>query len=343
MGCHHTHRFRCKRCPRAPASSVETGGVRELQEWHEPNGLAQHYRGMSPLPVIQLLRDAVKVWLDRDAFQHAGALAYCTLFSLAPLVIILVAIVGAVYGEEAASGGISAGISDLVGEQAALAVEEAVRRSRLEEAGILPTLLGLGALLFGATTVFAQMQSSLNQFWGVRVKPARSGILIFLTVRLLSLSMVLIIGFLLLMSFAVSLAITGILEYAEHWIPVPPVIIAAVDLAVSLLITAVLFGMIFKVLPDVRLQWRDVSHGALFTAVLFVLGQYLISFYLTHVAPTSTYGAAGSLVLVLFWVYYSSLILFFGTALTKVAIVHRDGAVTPKHKAVRTNVVVQEE
>jgi membrane protein len=298
---------------------------------------------MSLLPFIDLLKDAVKLWLDRDAFQHAGALAYCTLFSLAPLIIILVAIVGVVYGEEAASGEISAGISDLVGQQAALAVEEAVRRSRVAEAGILPTLLGFGALLFGATTVFAQMQSSLNQIWGVRVKPTRSGILTFLTVRLLSLSMVLIIGFLLLTSFAVSLAITGILEYAEHWIPVPPVMIAVVDLAVSLLITSVLFGLIFKVLPDVRLKWRDVRHGALFTAALFVVGQYLISFYLTHVAPTSTYGAAGSLVLVLLWVYYSSLILFFGTALTKVIILHRDGAVTPKHKAVLTKVVVQEQ
>lgn len=298
---------------------------------------------MAPMSVIHLLRDAVKLWLDRDAFQHAGSLAYCTLFSLAPLIIILVAIVGVVYGEEAASGGISAGISDLVGQQAASAVEEAVRRSRVEEAGILPTLLGFGALLFGATTVFAQMQSSLNQIWGVRVKPTRSGLLTFVTVRLLSLSMVLIIGFLLLTSFAVSLAITGILEYAEHWIPVPPVAIAAIDLAVSVLITSVLFGMIFKVLPDVRLQWSDVWHGALFTAILFVVGQYLITFYLTHVAPTSTYGAAGALVLVLLWVYYSSLILFFGTALTKVLVLRRDGVVTPKHQAVLTHIVVQEQ
>jgi membrane protein len=297
---------------------------------------------MSRLPVIRLLKDAVDLWLERDAFQHAGALAYCTLFSLAPLIILLVAIVGFVYGEEAASGEISAGITELVGPQAAAAVEEAVRRSRVEEAGLLPTVLGFGALLFGATTVFAQMQSSLNTFWGVRVKPARSGVLTFLTVRLLSLSMVLIIGFLLLMSFAVSVAVTGILAYAQHWIPVPPVFIGALDVAVTLLITTVLFGMIFKVLPDVRLRWADVWRGAVTTAALFVLGQYLIAFYLTHVAPTSTYGAAGSLVVVLLWVYYSSLILFFGTALTKVAILHRDGAVTPKHKAVLTHIVVQE-
>ncbi len=298
---------------------------------------------MQRLTFIDLLKDAAKRWLDRDAFQHAGALGFCTLFSLAPLVIILVAVVGAVYGEEAASGEISAAISDLVGAQAASAVEEAVRRSRLEEAGIVPTLLGIGALLFGATTVFAQMQSSLNQFWEVRAKPARSGIVTFITVRLLSLSMVLIIGFLLLTSFVISLAITGVIEYANEWMPVPPIVIAAIDLAASLSISTLLFGMIFKVLPDVQLQWRDVWRGAFITAVLFALGKYLISIYLTHVAPASTYGAAGSLVLILLWVYYSSLILFFGTCLAAVTILHREGSITPKKTAVRTSVVVHDE
>jgi membrane protein len=298
---------------------------------------------MRPQPYFRLFKDATKLWLGREAFQHAGTLAFCTLFSLAPLVIILVAIVGIVYGEQAASGEISGAISELVGTQAASAVQEAVRRSRLEEAGIVPTLLGIGGLLFGATTVFAQMQSSLNQFWGVKARPTRSGLLTFITVRLLSLSMVLIIGFLLLISFAVSVAITGIVEYAKEWIPVPPILIGAVDLSVSLGVTTLLFGMIFKVLPDVHLEWRDVWRGAFTTAVLFALGKYLISFYLTHVASTSTYGAAGSLVLVLLWVYYSSLILFFGTCLTAAAILRRDGAVTPKKTAVRMNVVIEEE
>lgn len=298
---------------------------------------------MPPLTFLETIKSAAKLWLDRDAFQHAGALGFCTLFSLAPLVIILVAIVGAVYGEEAASGEISAQISGLVGEQAAIAVQEAVRRSQLKEAGMLPTLLGIGALLFGATTVFAQMQNSLNQFWGVRAKPTRSGILTFLTVRLLSLSIVLIIGFLLLTSFVVSLAITGIIEYANQLIPIPPIIIAAIDLTVSLGVTTLLFGMIFKVLPDVRLQWSDVWRGAFMTAVLFAIGKYGISFYLTRVAPASTYGAAGSLILVLLWVYYSSLILFFGTCLAAVTIIRRDGAVTPKKTAVRLKVVVAED
>ncbi len=293
--------------------------------------------------MLAQLRDAAKIWLDHNAFQHAGALAYYTLFSLAPLVIILVAIVGAVYGEEAASGEISAGIGSLIGPQAAAAVEEAVRRSRPQEAGILPTLAGIGALLFGATTVFAQMQGSLNAFWGVRAKPARSGVLTFITVRLLSLSMVLIIGFLLLTSFAVSVAITSVLEYAGHWLPVPKVLAAGADLAVSLLISTLLFGLLYRVLPDVHLRWADVWRGALATALLFVLGQYLISLYLTHIAPTSTYGAAGSLVLVLLWVYYSSLILLYGTALTRITVLRRHGKVTPRRTAVRLRVEIEEQ
>jgi membrane protein len=298
---------------------------------------------LTKAPWFRTLREAVDEWLERDAFQHAGALAFFTLFSLAPLVIILVSIVGAVYGEEAASGEISAGISSMVGEQAAAAVEEAVERSRPQTAGLMPTLMGIGALVFGATTVFAQMQSSLNQFWGVRSKPARSGILNFVTVRLLSLGMVLIIGFLLMTSFALSVGVTAVLEYAGHQEARHGNPVAGVDVLVSLVVTTLLLGLLFKVLPDVRLQWRDVRRGAGVTALLFVFGQYLITFYLTHVAPASTYGAAGALVLVLLWVYYSSLILFFGTAVTKVGVLHRDGVVTPKATAVRLHVEVQEQ
>ena len=292
--------------------------------------------------LIPLFKAATQRWLERDAFEHAGALAFCTLFSLAPLVIIVVAIVGIVFGADAASGQISVAISDLVGAQAATAVEEAVRRSRLEEAGFLPTILGVGALIFGATTVFAQMQGALNQFWGVKAKPARSGLLNFIFVRLLSLSMVLIIGFLMLTSFVVSLGITGVIEYAKEWVPIPGFAVVLIDLAVSLGVTTVLFGMLFKVLPDVTIRWADVWRGAFITAVLFAIGKYCISLYLTHVAPASTFGAAGSLVLILLWVYYSSLILFFGTCLTIATILQRGDEVRPKKTAVRTRLVLDE-
>jgi membrane protein len=296
---------------------------------------------MQPKTFLPIFKTAAQRWLERDAFEHAGALAFCTLFSLAPLVIIVVAIVGIVFGEDAASGQISVAIADLVGPQAAAAVEEAVRRSRLEEAGLVPTILGVGALIFGATTVFAQMQGALNQFWGVKAKPARSGILTFLIVRLLSLGMVLIIGFLMLTSFVVSLGITGVVEYAREWVPIPGFAVMLIDLALSLAVTTVLFGMLFKVLPDVSIQWADVWRGAFITALLFAIGKYLISLYLTHVAPASTYGAAGSLVLILLWVYYSSLILFFGTCLTIATILQRGDEVRPKNTAVRTRVVLE--
>lgn len=291
----------------------------------------------------RLLSDAAKAWVARDAFRHAGSLAFFTLFSLAPLVIILVAIVGAVFGQQAATGQIEADIRSVVGPQAASAVQEAVRHSRPDETGLLPTALGIGALLFGATTVFSQMQTSLNHFWGVRARPSRGGIANFLIKRLLSLGMLLIIGFLLLVSFAVGVAVSAVLEYFRHWLPVPALVVSMLDLGLALLVTTTLIGLLFKVLPDVKLAWKDLWHGALATAGLFVLGQYLISYYLARVAPASTYGAAGSLVLVLFWVYYSALILFFGAALTRAVVEHRHGVITPRHGAVRVRMRVLEE
>lgn len=274
--------------------------------------------------------------------MHASALAFCTLFSLAPLIIIVVTIVGLVFGEDAASGRIAGAISDLVGSKGAAAVELAVRHSRPKEAGLLPTVLGVGALIFGATTVFAQMQGALNQFWGVRSRPTRGSIHRFVAVRLMSFGMVLIIGFLMLTSFVVSLGITGVIRYAHEWVRIPPSAVMLIDLAASLGITTLLFGLLFKVLPDVQIRWADVWRGAFITAMLFALGKYLISFYLTHVAPASTYGAAGSLVVVLLWVYYSALILFFGTCLTVATILERGEGVRPKKSAVLTRIVHDE-
>ena len=291
---------------------------------------------------LPLMQSALELWLERNAFQHAGALAFYTLFSLAPLVIIVVAIIGAVFGEEAARGQVAAGIQGMIGPQAAEAVEEAVLSSRVESAGLLPTLIGVGALLFGATTVFAQMQASLNSFWGVVARPSRSGISIFVKTRLLSLGLVLVIGFLLLTSFLMSVGIVALIRFAEAWIPVPSALMVVVDIVLSLAVATALFATTFKLLPDVVLRWRDVWKAGVITAVLFVCGQYLISLYLTTMAPASTYGAAASLVLVLMWVYYSSLILFFGTAVSKMSILQRGDEVVPKRTAVRVVMQVME-
>lgn len=299
---------------------------------------------MSPVRrTASVVGQAVSLWLSRNAFQHAGALAFYTLFSMAPLMIIVIAIAGAVFGEEAARGEVAAQVDELVGPQAAAAVQDAILRSRVDAAGLLPTVLGVGALLFGATTVFAQMQNSLNQFWGVAARPSRSGIIVFVTTRLVSLGVVLVIGFLLLTSLVLSLGIMGVIRYAEAWIPIPPILVATVDILLSLATATLLFAMLFKILPDVHLKWTDVWRSAFITAGLFVVGQYLISLYLTRTAPGSTYGSAGSLVLILMWVYYSSLILFLGTALTRVTIEQRGDVVVPKSTAVRFRMDILEE
>ncbi|MEX0731680.1 MAG: YihY/virulence factor BrkB family protein [Aquisalimonadaceae bacterium] len=288
-------------------------------------------------------RDAGQLWNDRNAFTYAGALAFYTLFSLAPVVIIAVAVIGTVFGEEAAHGQIVGTLEETIGPQAAAAVEEAVARSRVGYAGWLPTVLGMGALLVGATTVFAQMQISLNAIWGVTAKPTRSSMLILLKNRLLSLTVVLAIGFILMVSLVLSLAMRAMLRFTEPWIPTPGIVVDSGEFLVSLLVLAVLFGMIYKVLPDVVISWRDVASGALVTALLFSLGRYAVSIYLIYTAPDSTYGAAGSLVILLLWVYYSSLILLFGAAFTKVHMLARGRKVVPRNLAVavRSEIVDQ--
>ncbi|MGE0815808.1 MAG: YihY/virulence factor BrkB family protein [Vicinamibacterales bacterium] len=299
--------------------------------------------GLPGRRAIDILKDAAAHWSSRGAPQHAGALAFYTLFSLAPLMIILITIIGAVFGEEAARGEIAARMSGLVGARAAALVEDAVRRSRIDESGLLPTLMGIGALLAGATTVFAQLQSSLNQFWGVTSRPSRSGVIVFLSTRLESLGLVLVIGLLLLTSLVISTGIAATLQFASGWIPVPAPVVTGLDLLVSLAGATLLFGMIFKILPDVILQWRDMWLGAFVTALLFVIGRTGISLYLTRTAPDSTYGAAGALVILLLWVYYSSLILFFGAAITRAVIRQRGDRIVPKPTAVRVRREVVEE
>ena len=281
-----------------------------------------------------IVRDAVRLWLDRDAFTYAGALAFYTLFSLAPVVIIAVSVLGLVLGEQAAQGQIVAQLEDVMGRQAAVAVEQAVARSRIEESGILPTLLGVAALVVGATTVLGQMQLSLNAVWGVAARPNRSSIFMFVKNRLLSLTVVLAIGFVLLVSLLLGVVLRAVLHFTHRFVPSVAALLSGTELLVSLLAVALLFCAIFKVLPDVVLRWRDVVVGALVTALLFSIGRYAIAAYLAYTATASTYGAAGSVVLILLWVYYSSLILLFGAAFTRTQLVARGGAVVPRNSAV---------
>jgi membrane protein len=291
---------------------------------------------------LGIFRSAGSLWLEKNAFMHAGSLAFYTLFSLAPVVIIAVAIAGIFLGEEAARGEIVGQLQEYIGDEGAGAVETALADSRFETAGVFPTIAGILALIVGATTQFAQMQSSLNSIWGVKAKPERSGILVLLVTRLLSLTIVLSIGFILLVSFLLSIAVSAAIRIGADWIPFSGAVLTGADFLLSLVIVTLLFAMIFKVLPDVELEWSNVWAGALLTAFLFLVGRYGISFYLTYTAPDSTYGAAGSLVILLLWVYYSSLILLYGVAFTKARRLAMGRPIIPRKLAVRVREEVVE-
>ncbi|TVR65368.1 MAG: YihY/virulence factor BrkB family protein [Gemmatimonadales bacterium] len=293
---------------------------------------------------FRTLRDSVTLWLNRDAFQLAAALAFYTLFSLAPVLLIIITLVGVFLGEEAVRGEIAGGIEHLIGPAAAEAVQDAVRRSRIEEAGILPTLLGVGAMLFGATTLFAQLQKALNRIWDVTTRATRSGLVNMAVSRGLSLLLVLLMGLVLLVSFVATTVMATLLRYGQEWLPLPGGVLSfAAELGLSVVLASGLFALVFKVLPDVRIAWRDVGRGALLTGTLFVLGQFLVSLYLTRTAPASAYGAAGSLVMILLWVYCSSLLLLFGAAYTRVSTLRRGAGFEPRRKAVRTRTRVMED
>lgn len=281
-----------------------------------------------------VLKAAIRLWLDAQVFIHAAALAFFTVFSVAPVMIVAVTIVGLVLGESAAQGEIATQLEAAIGPEAAAAVQTAVDGSRMERSGILPSLAGVGAMLFGATTVFAQMQNSLNAIWGVAPKPTRSSLLIYLKGRLLSLTVVLAIGFVLLVSLLLSVVVRALVVFAQDWLPIPAPLLIGLDGMVSLTVVTLLFATIFRVLPDVLLDWRDVWLGAFVTALLFVFGRMLIALYLSTTGAASAYGAAGSLVLLLLWVNYSSLILLFGAAFTRANVEARGVAVSPRATAV---------
>jgi membrane protein len=280
------------------------------------------------------VKQAANLWLDRNAFSYAGSLAFYTLFSLAPTVIIAVAVIGVVFGADAAQGQIVDKLEGTLGVEAARAIEQAVAQSRVEESGLVPTLLGFGGLLVGATTVFAQMQYSLNMIWGVTAKPSRNSILLFLKQRLLSLTVVLAIGFILLVSLLVGVMVRAMLQAIGDAMPLMGTLTTGAEFLISLAVITALFATIFKVLPDVVLGWRDVLLGALVTALLFTLGRSAIASYLAYTATASTYGAAGSVVMILLWVYYSSLILLFGAAFTRSYLIAKGREVVPRNSAV---------
>ncbi|MEO6873966.1 MAG: YihY/virulence factor BrkB family protein [Opitutaceae bacterium] len=282
---------------------------------------------------LKALIQAGRAWVSDNVFKHSAAVSFYTLFSLAPVTIIALAMAGFFFGKEAAAGQFNSQMSQLVGKEGAKAIQDSVAASQLHPSGGWATALGIVLLIVGATTVFAQLQDSLNDIWGVVAKPSRSGLVVMLMHRLLSFAMVLTVGFMLLVSLILTTALTALVHLAG--MEATSLIVRGADFLSALVLVTVLFAMLFKVMPDVELKWADVWRGAFVTSLLFGLGRFGIALYLGHSTVASAYGAAGSLVALLVWIYYSSAILFFGAEFIKAYSTRGKRKVIPKETAVR--------
>jgi len=265
----------------------------------------------------QLIKQTFSEWREDKAARLAAALAYYAAISLAPLLIILMGIAGLVLGHDAARGQIAAQIQGLVGEQSAQVIQDILVNANRPATGIVATVVSLATLILGASGVFGALQDGLNTVWEVQPKPGR-GLLAVIKDRFMSMTMVLGVGFLLLVSLALSAALAALGGYLDRLLPVPPAALHAINFLVSFGVVTLLFALIFKFLPDVQISWSDVWMGSAITSLLFAAGKLLIGLYLGRSTAASAYGAAGSLVVILIWVYYSAQILFFGAEFTQV-------------------------
>ena len=282
--------------------------------------------------IFGLLKEAFTEWQKDKASILAAALAYYTVFSITPLLVIAISIAGAVFGQEAAQGEIVQQINQLVGQQGAEVIETALANADRPKLSSIASIISIILLFVGASGVFAQLQQALNIVWNVKAKPDE-GIWGFIRNRLLSFGMVLAIGFLLLVSLILSAMLSGIGKLEINLLPGLTAIWQVVNFALSFGSIALLFALIYKLLPDVRIRWKDVVVGSVITALLFTIGKFLIGLYLGRGSLGSAYGAAGSLIVFLAWVFYSAQILLFGAELTQVYARHYGRKIRPDSHA----------
>lgn len=286
--------------------------------------------------VFSLLKQTFQEWLQDKAPQLGAALAYYTVFSLAPLILVLLAIIGVIFRNDPAGAWdkITQQMSYFLDPSALQVVQNIAQKASQPGKSTIATIIGVALAIFGASGVFGQLQDALNTIWGVKAKPSQ-GIWEFLRSRFLSFAMVAGICFLLLVSLAVEALLKGFSHYVQSVLPGGLVVALAVYLIFDFAIVVLLFAMIFKFLPDVKIQWRDVWTGAVMTAILFGIGKWLLGLYLGSGSAGSAYGAASSLITLLLWVYYSSQILLFGAEFTQVYAARAGRELKPSEYAVR--------
>jgi membrane protein len=261
--------------------------------------------------LVHVMRCAVMEWLDHRASSKGAALAFYTLFSLAPVLVLVIAVAGFFYGAEAAQGQLLTQLRGLVGPQGAETIQAILAGARNKESGFFATIVATVLLLIGATTVFSELKDSLDEIWDVP-PPKNAGFWNLVRTRLLSFGLILVLGFLLMVSLVVSAALAVVEEYIGGMWKEAAIIMGWVAWAVSFLVIATLFGVIYKLLPRIKLSWHDVIIGALGTAAMFTLGKFGIGLYIGNSGAADSFGAAGSLIALLLWVYYSAQIFFLG-------------------------------
>ena len=287
---------------------------------------------------VGFLKDTYEDFSADDCSTQAAALSYYTVFALPPLLVLILMILGAVLDPQHVRGQLQEQISGLMGPSAAEQIRTILQQShRPGSGGLVATLLSVGALLLGATGAFGQLQAALDRAWGVKPDPRQGGIRSFLLKRVFSFGMILSIAFLLLVSLMVSAALTAFGDVLGAWLPsgVSVTLLQVLNQVISLAVVTLVFAVIFKVLPDARVAWRDVWVGSAFTAVLFVVGKFVIGLYLGRTNPGEAFGAAGSLAVLFVWIYYSSLILLFGAEFTQTWAERRGSGIAPVRGAMR--------
>lgn len=290
-----------------------------------------------------LLKEAGTGFSNDNVLKLSGSLAYFTVFSIGPMLIVIIYFADIFWGREAIEGTVFGQMKSFVGPEAALQLQEIIKNATLYNKGNVTAIIGFVTLLIGCTTVFAEIQDTINTIWGLKAKP-KKGWLKMLMNRLLSFSIVVSLGFLLLVSLIINGIMESLMGRLQRLFPDMTVILVyVVNLLLTFGVITMLFSIIFKVLPDAKIKWRDVMIGAMTTAVLFMLGKFAITFYIGRSDVGTTYGAAGSLVVLLVWIYYSSLILYFGAEFTKAYATEYGSRIHPDPYAVWIKQVEVEE
>ncbi|PTT11963.1 ribonuclease BN [Flavobacterium sp. HMWF030] len=281
-----------------------------------------------------LLKTTFLEFNDDNAIKLSAALSYYTIFALPPLLIIIITICGFFFGEEAVTGELYGQINRLVGNDAAIQIQDAIKNVQLSDSNVFVTIFGVVMLLIGASGVFAEIQSSINFIWGLRAKPNK-GLKKFIQNRIMSFSMIVSVGFLMLVSLMVNATLDLLNSRLKIYLEDSTVYLFYVlNLIIVLASITLLFAIIFRTLPDGIIKWKDAFIGAGCTAVLFMIGKFAIGFYLGNSTIASVYGAAGSIIIILVWVYYSAIILYFGAEFTKVYAKSFGGQIAPNEYSV---------